>query len=98
MNANGRSHAGPEKEWDKDSGTLSSNGQPHSLTAFHDSTEEFEIADFDDNDGPTQFDGLIDQVRISDTKLKQDSLLIPEPATLALLSFGGLALMRRRCR
>ena len=48
-------------------------------------------------------DGLIDEVRISDMVLAQADLLVnlseppvPEPAALALLALGGLALVRRR--
>ena len=41
------------------------------------------------------FDGLIDEVRISDAALTPDQFL-PEPATIMLLGLGGLALIRRK--
>lgn len=40
--------------------------------------------------------GNIDEVRISDTALDPCQFLIPEPATILILGFGGLTLLRRR--
>lgn len=47
---------------------------------------------------PRTFLGLIDEVRVSDMVLSDAELLgaVPEPASLALLSLGGLAAARRR--
>lgn len=44
------------------------------------------------------FHGAIDDVRIYNAALSQEQMvaLIPEPATIALLGLGGLALLRRR--
>ncbi|AQQ70977.1 hypothetical protein SMSP2_01341 [Limihaloglobus sulfuriphilus] len=42
------------------------------------------------------FDGVIDDVRISDTALTQSELLVPEPTTAAILLFGGISLLRKK--
>ena len=44
------------------------------------------------------FNGLIDEVRIYNRALSDSEImaLVPEPATLLLLAFGGAALLRRR--
>ena len=46
----------------------------------------------------TYFNGLIDDVRIYDNALSQPEIqaIIPEPATLLLLSLGGMMLRRKR--
>lgn len=41
------------------------------------------------------FDGLIDEIRISDAALTPAEF-IPEPATIAFLALGGLSLLRRK--
>ena len=44
------------------------------------------------------FDGVIDDIRIYDRALSSVEIaqVVPEPATLGMLSLGGLALLRRR--
>ena len=43
------------------------------------------------------FDGMIDEVRISDVALTPEQFLnTPEPATVSLLALGGLAMLRRK--
>lgn len=42
------------------------------------------------------FEGLIDNVRISDAVLTSDQFLVPEPATMVLLAMGGFGIFRRR--
>jgi hypothetical protein len=44
------------------------------------------------------FNGLIDDVRVYDRALSQDEIrvIIPEPATLFLLSLGGMTILRNR--
>lgn len=54
-----------------------------------------EMRDFNGNTEP--FNGLIDEVRISDiARGAGDFIFVPEPASLSLLALGGLAGMRRR--
>jgi hypothetical protein len=54
--------------------------------------------------GDKKFDGLLDEVAIWDVALSGDAIRdiyndgVPEPATVALLGLGGLALIRRRKR
>ena len=46
----------------------------------------------------TYFNGLIDEVRISDTALTPSQFLVPEPVALPLLAFGGFTLCTRMGR
>ena len=50
------------------------------------------------NDGITDWaDGLIDEVRISDSALSPGEFLaVPEPSSLGLLGVAGLLALRRR--
>lgn len=61
---------------------------------------EFFIGNDQTSNEPTGiFDGLIDDVKVYDhalTESELDALLVPEPASLALLTLGGLAMIRRR--
>ncbi len=52
-----------------------------------------------DNNPADWFDGIIDEVRISNTALDPSEFLwVPEPATLALIGLGAGVLFRRRRR
>ena len=46
------------------------------------------------------FNGLLDEIRIYDGPLSQDDVddLVPEPTTMAMLTVGALAMLRRRRR
>ena len=46
------------------------------------------------------FNGLLDEIRMYDGRLSQSDVdgLVPEPTTMALLTLGGLALLKRRRR
>ncbi|MCD4825880.1 MAG: LamG domain-containing protein [Phycisphaerae bacterium] len=74
----------------------------HTITSLHDSTGTFNIGAYNTIPSPLAaaavWDGLIDEVRFSDTVLSQnDMLAMPEPATMTLLLLGlPLALRRRR--
>ncbi|MBI9016359.1 MAG: PEP-CTERM sorting domain-containing protein [Phycisphaerae bacterium] len=43
-----------------------------------------------------RFFGLVDEVAISDEALAPETFVVPEPATLVLLSLGSLAMIRKR--
>lgn len=78
-------------------GALQSNGQAHAGTTLFDSTTTFAIGST--SQPSSEFTGLIDEVRMSDTKLAASELLIaPEPGSAALLGRGAglLGLWRRR--
>lgn len=75
--------------------SLLSDTQDHTLPALHRATGDMNIG----NSGPHLFDGLIDELRLSNTVLGESELLIaPEPGTLCLLAAGALALLRRSRR
>ncbi len=68
----------------------------HGIDSLHDSAGNFNIgAASNDTIG---WDGLIDEVRLSNVVLGQDDMLasIPEPATMALLILGLPFVLRRR--
>ncbi len=71
----------------------------HNIDSLHDSTGNFDIGAIN-NGGASNYywDGVIDEVRFSDTVLGQNDLLaVPEPATMTLLLLGlPFALRRRR--
>jgi hypothetical protein len=79
-------------------GSLLTNGQAHSGTTFLDSTTSFAIGST--NQPSSEWTGLIDEVRMSDTKLTSSELLIvPEPSSGVLLGLAaGLLGLRRRRR
>ncbi|MHC4442339.1 MAG: LamG-like jellyroll fold domain-containing protein [Planctomycetota bacterium] len=80
-----------------DGGPLQVATVTHSLTTYN-AISTFSIGAA--ANGEMGFDGLIDEVLLSDTVLSQEQLLvnhfIPEPGTLSLLALGGLAVMRRK--
>ena len=80
-------------------GVESFQGLGHAGTTITNSTAGFSIGSTSTPSSP--FNGLIDEVRLSNTKLNPGDLLIPlsvpEPASMAVLAIGaGLAAMRRR--
>jgi hypothetical protein len=79
-------------------GSLLSEGVVHTATVLHNSTASFTIGSTDQPSA--QFAGIIDEVRVSNTKLDQSDLLIsvPEPSTVVLAGMGALLLgfMARR--
>jgi hypothetical protein len=79
-----------------DGGSLQSTTRPFDITTLNTPTM-FAIGAT--GDGTLYFDGLIDEVRISNSALtEQQLLLVPEPSTAFLLAFAlvGLAARRRR--
>ena len=74
----------------------------HTIGSLHNSTAAFNIGAYW-GDGSRSWDGLIDEVRWSNTVLSSDQLLavVPEPASVtmlfsALLAGGALLFLRRR--
>ncbi len=84
-------------------GSLQTSTVGHSLTALNDSTTLLRIAGFDAND-TNRLNGLIDEVRISDSVLAPSQLLVtavPEPNTTFAVLLGGVVMLlvyRRRSR
>ena len=76
-------------------GSLQSAGVAHSGTTFINANTAFTIGS---TDQPSSlFSGLIDEVRVSDTKLASSELMVvPEPSCAALLGLGALLAARRR--
>ena len=70
----------------------------HTLDSLHNSTANLNIGSYNNGTG-APFNGVVDEVRFSNTILGQNDLLasVPEPATMTLLLLGlPLALRRRR--
>ncbi len=84
-------------------GALQTASVGHSLTALNDSTTLLRIGGFDAND-TNRFNGLLDEVRISDSVLGTSDLLVtavPEPNTTFAVLLGGVVMLlvyRRRSR
>lgn len=79
-----------------DNGDLLSESFAHSGVTSYDSLAPVVIGGANVANGVfwARGDGLIDEVRISNSVVSKDDLLaVPEPSTLALLLFGGLALL-----
>lgn len=58
-------------------------------------TSDFRLGSY--NGGSSEFNGIMDQFRVSDTALTPaEFLAVPEPSSTALLGLGGLALILRR--
>jgi len=70
----------------------------NAITSMHDSSANFAIGANYNASSEDWFDGLIDEVRLSNEVLAQESLLIsvPEPAAGGLLALGALGLLARR--
>ncbi len=79
-----------------DGGPLTVTTISSTITTLHSSTARFDIAAYASGNGP--FNGIIDEVRVSNTILTESELLsvIPEPASLSLLGLGAMGLLRRR--
>ena len=77
-------------------GVLQSTGAAHADLSFFDSSTSFAIGAT--AQATSTWTGLIDEVRISDSKLSVDQLMVvPEPGSLGLMVFAaGLAGCRRR--
>lgn len=78
-------------------GPLLTSGQTHTQTALFNAAVNFTIGSTDQPS--SQFTGLIDEVRLSNTKLTAGELLIaPEPGSATLLVLGAAAFLSRRRR
>jgi hypothetical protein len=79
-----------------DAGSLQSTTRSFDITTLNSPTK-FAIGAT--GDGTLYFDGLIDEVRISDTALSEHQLLVPEPSVAHLLFMGIVCLgLHRRSR
>lgn len=73
---------------------ISPGGAP---TSAFNSTGSFQIGNFNTGTNADQvWLGLLDEVRLSDTALTADQLLVPEPGVATLLIGAGLVLLMRR--
>lgn len=76
------------------SANVSPGGAP---TSAFNSTGSFQIGNFNDGTNENQvWLGLLDEVRLSDTALTAEQLLVPEPGVVTLLIGAGLVLLMRR--
>jgi hypothetical protein len=83
---------------DLSTGVATSAGATHANTSFFNASSALTIGSTDQPS--SQFTGLIDEVRYSDTKLPASSLLVevPEPASVGLVMVGAMGLLMRRRR
>ncbi|MFA9478843.1 LamG domain-containing protein [Phycisphaerales bacterium AB-hyl4] len=81
-----------------DDGELASSVVTGYEASLYDADSTFLIGNWN-NGSATSWEGLIDEVRLSNTALNENQLLaVPEPASLALLGAGGLLVLTRRKR
>lgn len=82
-----------------DGGSLLTSTVSHGIESLHNSTAAFAVGGqgVTSGTGASLFQGVIDEVRFSNTVLSQNELLaIPEPGTLLLLGLSGVALLVTR--